>query len=148
MCSKIVTKPRQCIIKVESHILSIDKVQSIAPVHFSIVRRHQIKKRHHIWLLLASVVTDLEKVLSRKWRCPPQEAFHWQRGDSSADSAIRPTVQCGMGVSPARESLVLRVKRQTHNFWNQQKQAHIDYQAHLKSNKVKAERIKTYNDIP
>ena len=79
---------------------------------------------------------------------PTTRSLPLAKRDSSADSAIRPTVQCGMGVSPARESLVLRVKRQTHNFWNQQKQAHIDYQAHLKSKKVKAERIKTYNDIP
>ena len=43
---------------------------------FRIVRCHQTKKRHHIWLLLLKVFADLEKVLSLKWRCAPWEAFH------------------------------------------------------------------------
>ena len=36
-------------------------------------------------------------------------------------------------MSPGQEGIVLRVKRQTQDFWSQQKQAHIDYQAHLVS---------------
>ena len=43
------------IIKARSHIMYTVKVQSIAPVHFRIVRCHQIKKRHHLWLLLLKV---------------------------------------------------------------------------------------------
>ena len=38
--------------KVKSHIMSVDEVQSVALVHLMIVRCNQIKKRHHIWLLL------------------------------------------------------------------------------------------------
>ena len=93
--------------KVKSHILSIDKVQSIAPVHFRIVRCHQIKKRHHIWLLLPKVFTDLEKILSLKWRCPPWEIFHWWRGEHSTDPAVRPIVECSVRVSPGQDSIVL-----------------------------------------
>ena len=48
MCSKIVIKLRQCIIKIKSHVMSIVRVQSVAPVHFRVVRCHQMKKRHHI----------------------------------------------------------------------------------------------------
>ena len=40
-------------------------------------------------------------------------------------------MECGVGMSPGQEGVVLRVKRQTQDFWNQQKQAHIDYEAHL-----------------
>ena len=43
------------IIKARSHIMYTVKVQSIAPVHFRIVRCHQLKKRHHLWLLLLKV---------------------------------------------------------------------------------------------
>ena len=35
-------------IKIKSHIMSIVKVQSVAPVHFRVVRCHQMKKSHHI----------------------------------------------------------------------------------------------------
>ena len=34
-------------------------------------------------------------------------------------------------MSLGQEGVVLRVKRQTQDFWNQQKQAHIDYETHL-----------------
>ena len=76
---------------IKSHIMSIVKVQSVAPVHFRVGRRHQMKKRHCMWLL-SKVFTDLEKVFSLKWRCPPREAFHWWRGECSADPAVRPIV--------------------------------------------------------
>ena len=117
--------------QVKSHIVSIVTVQSVAPVHFRIVRCHQIKKKHHIWLLLSKVFTDLEKVLFLKWRCPAGKDFHWWRGECSADPAIGPIVECSARVSPGQEGIVLRIKRQTQGFWSQQKQAHIDYQAHL-----------------
>ena len=56
-------------IKIKSHIMSIVKMQSVAPVQFRVGRCHQMKKRHHMRLLL-KVFTDLEKVFSLKWRCP------------------------------------------------------------------------------
>ena len=62
MHSKIVIKQSQCIIKITSHVMSIVKVQSVAPVHFRVVRCHQMKKRHHM-RLLSKVFTDLEKSL-------------------------------------------------------------------------------------
>ena len=111
------------------------KVQGVAPVHLWIVRCHQIKKRHHIWLWLSKVFTDLEEVLSLKWRCPPWEAFHWWRGEHSADPAVRLIVEGSIGMSPGQEGIFLRIKWQTRDFWSQQKQANIDYQAHLKSTK-------------
>ena len=40
MCSKIVIKPRQSIIKVKSHIMSVVKVKTSTPVHFRIFRCH------------------------------------------------------------------------------------------------------------
>ena len=106
------------------------KVQSVAPVHLRTVRCHQIKKRHHIWLLLSKVFADLEKVISLKWRCPPWEAFHWWRGEHSADPSVRLIVGCSVGVSLGQGGIILRIKWQTQDFWSQQKQAHIDYQAH------------------
>ena len=63
--------------------MSIVKVQSVAPVHFRVGRCHQMKKRHRMWLL-SKVFTDLEKVFSLKWGCPPREAFHWRRGERSS----------------------------------------------------------------
>ena len=75
MCNEIVIKLRQCIIKIKSHVMSIVKVQCVAPVHLRVVRYHQFKKRHLMRLLL-KVFADLEKVFSLKWRCPPWEAFH------------------------------------------------------------------------
>ena len=65
-----------------------------------------MNKRHCIWLL-SKVFTDLEKALSLKWGCPPREAFHWRRGERSADPAVRPIVECSIGVSPGEEDIVL-----------------------------------------
>ena len=45
--------------------------------------------------------------------------------------AVRLVVEFSLGMSPGQEGIVLRNKRQTEDFWSQQKQAHIDYQAHL-----------------
>ena len=92
--------------------MAIVKVQSVAPVHFRVVRCHQMKKRHHIWLLL-KVFRELEKVFSLKWRCPPWEAFHWWRRECSADPAVRPILECSVGVIPGQEGIVLRIKRHT-----------------------------------
>ena len=78
--------------------MSIVKVQRVAPVHFRVGRCHQMKKRHRMWLL-SKVFTDLEKVFSLKWGCPPPEAFHWWRGECSADPAVRSIVECSVGVS-------------------------------------------------
>ena len=58
----------------------------------------------------SKVFTDLEKVFSLKWRCPPREAFHLRRGESSADPAVRLIVKCCVGVSPGQEGIVLRIK--------------------------------------
>ena len=82
----------------------------ITSVHLRIVRCHQFKKRHHIWLL-SKVFAELEKVVSLKWRCTPWEAFHWWRREHSADPAVRPTVECSVGVIPGQEGTVLRIKR-------------------------------------
>ena len=54
-------RKKRTISKVKSHIISIVKVQSVATVHFRIVRCHQIKKRRHIQLLLVKVFTELKK---------------------------------------------------------------------------------------
>ena len=35
--------------------------------------------------------------------------------------AIRPIVECSVGMSPGQEGIVLRVKWQTQDFWSQQK---------------------------
>ena len=59
-----------------------------------IVRCHQIKKRHHIWLLLVKVFSELKKVLSKKWRNSPWDVFNWWGGECSADPTIRPIVEC------------------------------------------------------
>ena len=34
--------------KGKSHFIYVAKIQSVTPVHFRIVRCHQIKKRHHM----------------------------------------------------------------------------------------------------
>ena len=91
--------------------MSIVNVQSVTPVHLSIIKCHQIKKRHHIWLLLMKVFTELKKVLSLKWRNPPWEASNWWRRGAVADPAIRPIVECSVGVSPGQKGKVLRVTR-------------------------------------
>ena len=121
--------------KVKSHIISIVKVQSVATVHFRIVRCHQINNSHHIWLLLSKVVTDLRKSFPWSGDAHHGKRFHWWRGECSTDPAVRLIVECSIGVSPGQEGIVLRIKLQTQDFWGQQKQAHIDYQAHLKSTK-------------
>ena len=87
----------------------------VTSVHLKVVRCHQFKKRHHMRLLL-KVFADLEKVFSSKWRCPPWEAFHWWRGECSIDTAVRLIVGFSVGVSPGQEGIVLRMKRQTHDF--------------------------------
>ena len=51
------------------------------------------------------------------------------------DPAVRLIKECSIGMSPGQELIVLRIKQQTRDFWNQQKQPHIDYQAQLKSTK-------------
>ena len=42
-------------------------------------------------------------------------------------------MKCSIGMSPGQEGIVLRVKRHTHDFWSQQKQAHLDSQPILAS---------------
>ena len=42
-------------------------------------------------------------------------------------------MECGVGMSPGQEGVVLRVKWQPQDFWSQQKQAHIDSQTHVRS---------------
>ena len=44
-----------------------------------------------------------------------------KRGERSADPAVRPIVECSIGVSPGQEDIVLRTKQQTQDFWSQQK---------------------------
>ena len=36
-----------------------------------------------------------------------------KRGECCADPAVRPLVECSIGVSPGQEGIVLRIKRQT-----------------------------------
>ena len=43
------------------------------------------------------------------------------RGERSADPAVRPIVECSIGVSPGQEDIVLRIQRQTQDIWRQQK---------------------------
>ena len=35
--------------------------------------------------------------------------------------AVRPIVECSIGVSPGQEDIVLRIQRQTQDIWSQQK---------------------------
>ena len=37
------------------------------------------------------------------------------------DPAVRPIVECSIGVSPGQEDIVLRIQRQTQDIWGQQK---------------------------
>ena len=62
-----------------------------------------------------------------------QEALHMIGSHRLEESPF--LEECSVGVSPGQEGIVLRIKGQTQDFWSQQKQAHIDYQAHLKSTK-------------
>ena len=78
-------------------------------------------------MIVVKSIHRLGESLFLEVRCPPQEAFHWWRGEHSADPAVRPIVECSVGVSPGQEGIVLRIKRQTHDFWSQQKKAYIDY---------------------
>ena len=52
-------------------------------------------------------------------------------GEHSADPAIMLIMECSVRMSPGQEGIVLRAKRQTHDFWSQQKQAYIGSQVHL-----------------
>ena len=58
--------------------------------------------------------------------------------------AVRPILQWSITVSPGQEGIVLRIKRQTQDLWSQQKQAHIDYQAHLKHTKSVRPKIRAF----
>ena len=53
--------------------------------------------------------------------------------DCSADPAIRLIVECSIRKSSGQDGVDFRVKRQTQDFWRQQKQAHLDSQTHLSS---------------
>ena len=44
-----------------------------------------------------------------------------KRGERSADPAVRPIVECSIGVSPGQEDIVLRIQWQTQDIWSQQK---------------------------
>ena len=44
-----------------------------------------------------------------------------KRGECSADPAVRPIVECCVGMSPGQEGIVLRIKWQTLDLWSQQK---------------------------
>ena len=44
-----------------------------------------------------------------------------KRGERSADPAVRPIVEYGIGVSPGQEDIVLRIQRQIQDFWSWQK---------------------------
>ena len=77
----------------------------------------------------------VEESLFFKMEKPTMESFQlMKRG-----VLCRPSNQtdCGMQHKnePGQEGVVLRVKWQNWDFWSQQKQAHIDYQAHLKRKK-------------
>ena len=79
---------------------------------------------------------DIDRVkesLSLEMEKPTVGSLQLMKRECSSDPAIRPIVECSIGVSPGQEGIVLRVKQQTQDFLSQQKQAHIYYQAHLKS---------------
>ena len=62
-----------------------------------------------------------------------RETSSVMREECSADPAVRPAVGRSIGMRPGQEGGILRVRRQTQGFWSQQKQAHLDSQAHLSS---------------
>ena len=41
--------------------------------------------------------------------------------ECSADPAVRPIMECSIGVSPGQEGIVLRIKQQTQDLWSQPK---------------------------
>ena len=82
------------------------------------------------------VVGDIDRIkesLSLEMEKPTIGSLQLVKRECSSDPAIRPIVECSIRMSPGQEGIVLRVKQQTQDFWSQQKQAHIYYQAHLKS---------------
>ena len=79
---------------------------------------------------------DIDRVkesLSLEMEKPTVGSLQLMKRECSSDPAIRPIVECSIRMSPGQEGIVLRVKQKTKDFWSQQKQAHIYYQAHLKS---------------
>ena len=73
-----------------------------------------------------------------------RKSLSWWRGEHSVDPAVRPIVECSVGVSPGQEGIVLRIKRQTQDFWSQQKEAHTDYQPiwKVQSQSIESKNIK------
>ena len=124
----MVIKPSWNIIK--SYIMSI-----VIPVHLRIVRCHQIKKRHQYdccsWRYLQSWRKSFPWSGETHHVKPSVDGGGW--GGCSADSAIRLIVECSIGESSGQDGVDFRVKRQTQDFWRQQKQAHVDFQTHLGS---------------
>ena len=78
MCSEIVIKPKQCIIK--SHLMSVVKVQSVAPVHFRVGRCHQMKKRHH--MIVVEGIQRLRESLFLEVQMSTAKAFHDEEGST------------------------------------------------------------------
>ena len=79
---------------------------------------------------------DIDRVkesLSLEMEKPTVGSLQLMKRECSSDPAIRPIVECSIRMSPGQKGVVLRVKWQTRDVWSQQKQAHVDYQAHLKS---------------
>ena len=79
---------------------------------------------------------DIDRVkesLSLEMEKPTVGSLQLMKRECSSDPAIRPIVECSIRMSPGQEGIVLRVKQQTQDFLSQKKQAHIYYQAHLKS---------------
>ena len=94
MSGKIVIKPRQCIIKIKSHIMSIVHVQSVAPVHF------RVAKYHH--RIEESPFLEAEK--------PPMGSPQLMRKGMLHRPSIRLIVECNIGISPGQEVMVLKIK--------------------------------------
>ena len=94
----------------------IVKVQYVILVHLRIVRCHHRVEE--------SPFLEAEK--------PTMGSLQLRRGVLHRPSNYM-IVECSVRMSPGQEGVVLRVKRQTQDFWSQQKQAHLDSQAHLGS---------------
>ena len=67
---------------------------------------------------------DIDRVkesLSLEMEKPTVGSLQLMKRECSSDPAIRPIVECSIRMSPGQEGIVLRIKRQTQDFWSQQK---------------------------
>ena len=70
------------------------------------------------------VVGDIDRIkesLSLEMEKPTIGSLQLVKRECSSDPAIRPIVECSIGMSPGQEGIILRVKWQTQDLWSQQK---------------------------